>query len=55
MYAAESNEGGALGGARISQGMMEDYLLGKRRVDDVLSQADKNVGDITPCATFADS
>lgn len=55
MYAAESNEGGALGGARISQGMMEDYLLGKRRVDDVLSQADKNVGDIISCATFADS
>lgn len=43
MYAAPSNEGNALGGARISETMMEDYLLGKRRVDDVLAQSDKNV------------
>ena len=43
MYAAPSNEGGALGGAKISETMMEDYLLGKRRVDDVLAAGEKNV------------
>ena len=44
MYASSGNEGGALGGTRISETMMEDYLLGKRRVDEVLAQSDKNVG-----------
>ena len=43
MYAAPSNEGGALGNAKISQSQMEDYLLGKRRVDEVLAAEDKNV------------
>lgn len=43
MYAAPGTEGGALGGARIGEREMEDYLLGKRRVDEVLGQADKNV------------
>lgn len=46
MYAAPSNENGALGGAKISETMMEDYLLGKRRVDDVLAQGDRNVSSI---------
>lgn len=44
MYAAPSTEGGALGGARIGEGDMEEYLLGKKRVDEVLGQGDKNVG-----------
>ena len=43
MYAAPSNENGALGGARIGDRDMEDYLLGKKRVDEVLAQGDKNV------------
>jgi hypothetical protein len=43
MYAAPSQEGGALGGARIGDREMEEYLLGKRRVDEVLAQGDKNV------------
>ena len=43
MYAAPGNEGGALGGARIGEREMEDYLLGKKRVDEVLKQGDKNV------------
>ena len=43
MYAAPGNEGGALGGARIGERDMEDYLLGKKRVDEVLAQGDKNV------------
>ena len=44
MYAAPSNEGGALGGARIGEKEMEDYLLGKRRVDEVLKAGEQNVG-----------
>lgn len=44
MYAAPSTEGGALGGARIGERDMEEYLLGKKRVDEVLGQGDKNVG-----------
>lgn len=43
IYAAPSNEGGALGGARLGEREMEDYLLGKKRVDEVLAQGDKNV------------
>jgi hypothetical protein len=43
MYAAPSGEGGALGGARLGEKEMEDYLLGKKRVDEVLAQGDKNV------------
>ena len=43
MYAAPGNEGGALGGHRMGDKEMEDYLLGKKRVDDVLSAGDKNV------------
>lgn len=47
MYSASGNEGtGALGGARISETMMEDYLLGKRRVDEVLAASDKNVSSL---------
>ncbi|KAK4683633.1 hypothetical protein P7C73_g6601, partial [Tremellales sp. Uapishka_1] len=45
MYAAPtSGDGGAMGGARISEKEMEDYLLGKRRVDEVLAAGEKNVG-----------
>jgi len=44
MYAAPSNEGGVLGGARIGEKEMEDYLLGKRRVDEVLKAGEQNVG-----------
>jgi hypothetical protein len=47
MYSSSGNEGGALGGARISETMMEDYLLGKRRVDEVLAASDKNVSDVS--------
>ena len=43
MYAAPSNEGGALGGARLGEKEMEDYLLGKRRVDEVLKAGEQNV------------
>ncbi|ORX40153.1 Pre-mRNA splicing factor-domain-containing protein [Kockovaella imperatae] len=46
LYAAPSNEGGALGNAKISQSQMEDYLLGKRRVDEALAGQDKNVGNM---------
>ncbi|EIW73663.1 hypothetical protein TREMEDRAFT_67482 [Tremella mesenterica DSM 1558] len=46
MYAAPGNEGGALGGARLGEKEMEDYLLGKKRVDEVLAQSDKNVGNL---------
>ena len=51
LYAAPSNDGGALGNARISQGQMEDYLLGKRRVDEALSGADKNVSQLNSTPT----
>lgn len=51
MYAAPSTEGGALGGARIGERDMEEYLLGKKRVDEVLGQGDKNVGNI--CSRFS--
>ncbi|KGB74826.1 pre-mRNA-splicing factor CWC25 [Cryptococcus deuterogattii R265] len=44
MYAAPGTEGGALGGARIGEREMEEYLLGKKRVDEVLGQGDKNIG-----------
>nr|ODO01041.1 pre-mRNA-splicing factor CWC25 [Cryptococcus depauperatus CBS 7855] len=44
MYAAPGTEGGALGGAKIGERDMEEYLLGKKRVDEVLSQGDKNIG-----------
>lgn len=43
MYAAPGTEGGTLGGARIGEREMEEYLLGKKRVDEVLGQGDKNV------------
>ena len=43
MYAAPTNEGSALGGARIGERDMEDYLLGKKRVDEVLAAGDNNV------------
>jgi hypothetical protein len=43
MYAAPGNEGGALAGQRLGDKDMEDYLLGKKRVDEVLAQGDKNV------------
>jgi hypothetical protein len=45
MYAAPSSgEGGALGGQKVGEREMEEYLLGKKRVDQVLGQSDKNVG-----------
>lgn len=44
MYAAPGTESGALGGARIGEREMEEYLLGKKRVDEVLGQGDKNIG-----------
>jgi hypothetical protein len=45
MYAAPNQgDSGALGGARIGEKEMEDYLLGKRRVDEVLGAGEKNVG-----------
>lgn len=43
MYAAPTTEGSALGGARIGEREMEDYLLGKKRVDEVLAAGDRNV------------
>lgn len=46
MYATPSAQDGgtsALGGARMDDKAMEDYLLGKRRVDDVLKAGEKNV------------
>ncbi|TXT13511.1 hypothetical protein VHUM_00878 [Vanrija humicola] len=43
MYAAPSAEDGAMGG-RMSERELEDYLLGKKRVDEVLAAGDKNVG-----------
>jgi hypothetical protein len=52
MYAAPSQEGGALGGARIGDREMEEYLLGKRRVDEVLAQGDKNVSGNSLLAMF---
>lgn len=42
MYAAPSAEDGAMGG-RMSERELEDYLLGKKRVDEVLAAGDKNV------------
>ncbi|WVR06264.1 hypothetical protein IAU60_003294 [Kwoniella sp. DSM 27419] len=44
MYAAPGAEGGALGGQKMSDRDMEQYLLGNKRVDEVLGQGDKNVG-----------
>ncbi|OCF55022.1 pre-mRNA-splicing factor CWC25 [Kwoniella mangroviensis CBS 10435] len=44
MYAAPGNEGGALGGQKIGEREMEEYLLGKKRVDEVLARGDKDVG-----------
>lgn len=45
MYATPSAQDGAsaLGGTRMDEKAMEDYLLGKRRVDDVLKAGEKNV------------
>ena len=43
MYAAPTNEGGAMGGPRLGEREMEDYLLGKRRVDEVLKPGEQNV------------
>lgn len=42
MYATPSTAegGGALGGQRIGEKDMEEYLLGKKRVDEVLKQGD---------------
>ncbi|WVQ96850.1 hypothetical protein IAU59_003957 [Kwoniella sp. CBS 9459] len=44
MYAAPGAEGGALGGQKLGEREMEEYLLGKKRVDEVLAQGDKDVG-----------
>ncbi|WWC88763.1 uncharacterized protein L201_003676 [Kwoniella dendrophila CBS 6074] len=44
MYAAPGNEGGALGGQKLGEREMEEYLLGKKRVDEVLGRGDKDVG-----------
>lgn len=48
MYATPSTAegGGALGGQRIGEKDMEEYLLGKKRVDEVLKQGD-NVGSFS--------
>ena len=54
MYAAPSGEGGALGGAKMGEREMEDYLLGKKRVDEVLAQGDKNVSYQSPERISAD-
>ncbi len=44
MYATPSaGDGGALGGQRLGEKDMEDFLLGKKRVDEVLRQGDQNV------------
>jgi hypothetical protein len=44
MYASPATaEGGALGGAKLGEQQMEDYLLGKKRVDEVLKQNEENV------------
>jgi hypothetical protein len=47
MYATPSTAeaGGALGGQRIGEKDMEQYLLGKKRVDEVLKQGD-NVSNL---------
>ncbi|WRT67683.1 uncharacterized protein IL334_004655 [Kwoniella shivajii] len=44
MYAAPGAEGGALGGQKLGEREMEEYLLGKKRVDEVLARGDKDVG-----------
>lgn len=54
MYAAPSGEGGALGGAKMGEREMEDYLLGKKRVDEVLAQGDKNVSYLCLVRALAD-
>lgn len=46
MYAAPSNNEGAMGG-RLSEQELEAYLLGKKRVDEVLAASDKNVSGTT--------
>lgn len=48
MYATPSTAegGGALGGQRIGEKDMEEYLLGKKRVDEVLKQGD-NVSSLS--------
>jgi hypothetical protein len=51
MYATPSSgDGGALGGAKIGEKDMEDYLLGKKRVDEVLRQGDENVSFSESCS-----
>lgn len=44
MYAAPGNNEGAMGG-RMTEHELESYLLGKKRVDEVLAASDKNVGN----------
>lgn len=44
MYAAPSTSEGAMGGGRTER-ELEDYLLGKKRVDEALRGADKDVGN----------
>ncbi len=49
MYATPSNEGvGALGGQRVGEKDLELYLLGKKRVDEVLKAGEQNVSTLTP-------
>jgi hypothetical protein len=44
MYASPATaDGGALGGAKLGERQMEDYLLGKKRVDEVLKLNEENV------------
>jgi hypothetical protein len=44
MYASPATaDGGSMGGAKLGEKQMEDYLLGKKRVDEVLKQAEENV------------
>lgn len=45
MYASPATaDGGALGGAKLGEKQMEEYLLGKKRVDEVLKQSEESVG-----------
>lgn len=44
MYAAPTGGDGAMGG-RFNERELEDYLLGKKRVDEALRAGDKDVGN----------
>jgi len=44
MYAAPNADSNAMGG-RMTEHELEQYLLGKKRVDEVLGAGDKNVSN----------